>query len=122
MVPLHHACASSATKHLEAALNLLDADGDSLHIKDKKGRTQILQHTASSQDESKMFPLHFLATSFDSLSEKPLLLLLNAYPESIRTPDRYGMLPFHHACLNQALSLEVLMLLVSLYPEAVKGF
>jgi hypothetical protein len=31
------------------------------------------------------------------------------------------MLPFHHACLNHAVSLEVLMLFVSLFPEAVTG-
>ena len=39
----------------------------------------------------------------------------------IRIPDKYGMLPFHHACLNHAVSLEVLMLFVSLFPEAVTG-
>jgi ankyrin repeat protein len=121
MVPLHHACAIRATIHLETVMMLLDADEDSRNIKDKHGRTpmQVLQFSASHQDESKMFPLHQLAASSESLTEKSLLLLFNSYPESIRTPDKYGMLPFHHACLNEALSLELLMLLFNLFTAAV---
>jgi hypothetical protein len=69
-----------------------------------------------------MLPLYHLAATSDILTEKSLLHLFNAYPESIQTPDKYGMLFFHHACLNQPTSLEVLMLLIHLYPEAVKCF
>ncbi len=69
-----------------------------------------------------MFPSHHLAASSDCFTKKSLLLFFNSYPEGIRAPDINGMLPFHHACLNQAIPLEVLMLFVSLYPEAVKRF
>jgi hypothetical protein len=70
-----------------------------------------------------MFLLHHLAATSDSLTEKSMLLLFNAYPDSIQIPDKNGMLPFHHAFLNQGVaSLEVLMLFISSYPEAVKCF
>jgi ankyrin repeat protein len=121
MVPLHHACKGSAANHLEVVITLFDANEDSLDIKDNQGRSpmQILKIMVSHQVGSNLFPLHHLAASSDCLREKSLLLLFNAYPESIRTPDNNGILPFHHACLNHAVSLDVLMLFVSLYPEAV---
>jgi hypothetical protein len=83
MVPLHHACASSATNYLETVMTLLDADEESLNIKDNQGRTlmQILKVMASHQDKSKMLPLHRLVATSDSLTEKSLLHLFNAYPE-----------------------------------------
>jgi ankyrin repeat protein len=122
MVPLHHACASSASNFLQHVTVLLDANKDCLQIKDNHGRTplKLLSNTASIPDEKGMLPLHHLTASSDSLTEQSLLFLVNAYSESIRTADKYGMLPFHHACLNQALSLEVLMILLNLYPEAVR--
>jgi ankyrin repeat protein len=99
MVLLHHACASTVPHFMEVVMTLIDADEDSLKIKDKQGRTpmQVLKFTASHQDTRKMFPLHHLAASSESLTEKCLLLLFSSYPESIQTPDKYGMLPFHHA-------------------------
>ncbi len=58
-----------------------------------------------------------LSSNFRAFNRK-ITAVFNLYlPESIQTPDNYGMLPFHHACLNEALSLEVLMLFVSLLPE-----
>jgi hypothetical protein len=65
-------------------------------------------------------PFAPFGSKFYSITEK--LILSNAYPESIQTPDKYVIPPFLYACLNQALSLEVLMLFVSLYPEALKCF
>jgi ankyrin repeat protein len=123
-VPLHHACASRATNFFEVVMALLHADEGSKNIVDNQGRTpmQVLKCTASHQDENKMLLLHHLAASSDCLTEESVLFLVNANPDSIRTPDKYDMLPFHHACLNRALSLDVLMLFVSLYPEGVKIF
>ncbi len=124
MVPLHYACTGSSSNFLEHVMVLLDAHNDSLHIKDNHGRTplKLLSNTASIPDEKGMLPLHHLAASSHTLTEQSLLFLVNAYPDSIRTADKYSMLPFHHACFNQALSSEVLMILLSLYPEAVKCF
>jgi hypothetical protein len=124
MVPLHYACTGSSSNFLEHVIVLLDANKDSLHIKDNHGRTplKLLSNTAKTPDEKGMLPLHRLVASLHPLTEQFLLLLVNAYPGSIRTADKYDMLPFHHACLNQALSSEVLMILLSLYPEAVRCF
>jgi ankyrin repeat protein len=123
MVPLHHACTSSAVNHLEIVVTLLGAVKDFLDITDNHGRTpmQLLKLMASHQDGHNMFPLHHLAASSDCLTERSLLLLFNAYPESIRSPDKYRMLPFHHACLNQAVSLDILMHILNLFPTAVTG-
>jgi ankyrin repeat protein len=124
MVPLHYACAGSASNFLEYVIVLLDENKNSLQIKDNHGRTPLkfLSSIASIPDEKGMLPLHHAVASSGSLREKSLLILVNAYPDSIRTADKYGMLPFHHACLNQALSLEILMILLSLYPEAMRCF
>jgi len=35
-------------------------------------------------------------------------------------PDSHGLLPFHYACLNTASSVDVLMLLLQLYPECIR--
>jgi ankyrin repeat protein len=124
MVPLHYSCTGSASIFLEHVTNLLDANKDSLQIEDNHGRTplKLLSNRAKIPDAKRMFPLHHLAASSDALTEQSLLFLINTYPESIRTADKYCMLPFQHACLNQALSLEVLMILLSLYSEAVRFF
>ncbi len=75
-------------------LTLLDTDEDGVNIEDNQGRTpmQVLKFTASHQDENEMFLLHHLAATSDSLTEKSML------------------------------SLEVLMLFISSYREAVKCF
>ncbi len=124
MVPLHYACTGRSSNFLEHVIVLLDAHKDSLQIKDSHGRTplELLSNTASIPDEKGMLSLHHLTASSHTLTEQSLLLLVNAYPGSIGTADMYGMLPFHHACLNQVLSIEVLMILLSFYPEAVRCF
>jgi len=50
-----------------------------------------------------------------------LNILHDAYPEAIQMHDSSGLLPIHHAYLNEASSLDVLMLLLKLYPESIKG-
>jgi ankyrin repeat protein len=118
MIPLHHACVSNASNFLDYVIALLDVDNTiSLTLQDNQGRTplQLLTHTSSTQDENKMLPLHRLVANSNTLSEQPLQLLIDIYPESITSPDKNGMLPFHHACLNEASSLEVLMLFVNFF-------
>ncbi len=53
------------------------------------------------------------------LSETSLHLLIDYFPSSITRPDKRGILPFHHVALNTALSVEVLMLFISLASEAI---
>jgi hypothetical protein len=57
--------------------------------------------------------LHYLAATSNGLSEQSMKILVDAYPESLSSPDRYDLLPFHYACLNQHSLLEVLMLFES---------
>lgn len=116
MIPLHHAMASKSPHFFAYVMTLLDANStSSLIIQDNEGRTPL-----QLQDENGMLPMHRLANfSHDSLSDKTLQLLANAYPESIMLVDKNGMLPFHHACLNPASTLEVLILFINLSPEVV---
>jgi ankyrin repeat protein len=97
-------------------LALLQIGGnESLTIQDNQGRTpyQLLTCRAPTEDENQRLPLHCLAASSDNLCPKSLQLLADAYPASIKSVDKYGMLPFHHACKNPASSVEVLMLLLN---------
>jgi ankyrin repeat protein len=122
MVPLHHACASNAPHFLEYVTLLLDNDtASSFNIKDNRGNTplQLLSCKASIPDKNGMLPLHRVAARSKHLSEKTIRILVDAFPKSITTVDNYGMLPFHHACLNKESTHEVLMLFLSLSPEAV---
>ncbi len=60
MVPLHYASADSASIFLEHAIVLLNANKDSIQIKDNQGRTplKLLSNTASIPDDKGMLPLH----------------------------------------------------------------
>jgi ankyrin repeat protein len=123
MTPLHYACSSNSPTFFSYVMVFLEANADwfKMNIQDDMGRTpmNLLSLKASCEDENKMLPLHHLMASSVSVSEKGLRLLICAYPESIFKTDKYGMVPFHYACQNQALSLEVLMLLIQLFPEAL---
>ncbi len=125
MVPLHHACASNAPHFFDYVVALLDVGiEDSLKIQDNQGRTatQLATQVASITDENGRLPLHRLASRSNNLTVKALNLLVDAYPESITLPDKFGMLPFHHACLNEASSLEVLMFFINSFPESLEVF
>jgi ankyrin repeat protein len=123
MTPLHYACSSDSPNFFCYVMIFLEANEDWFQVKiqDEMGRTpmNLLSLKASCEDENKMLPLHHLMASSVSVSEKGLQLLICAYPESIYKTDKYGMVPFHYACQNQAVSLEVLMLLIQLFPEAL---
>jgi len=98
-------------------LTLLNASAESLYVEDWQGRTprQLLSNIASQKDEKKMHSLHHVAAASDTLSAESLQLLVDVYPESIATADNHGLLLIHYACLNQALSLDALMLQVVLH-------
>lgn len=63
--------------------------------------------------------VHRLTTHPTNLSEKALRFLVKMFPDSITTLDKYGMLPFHRACLNPTSKLEVLMYFLKMSPEVV---
>jgi ankyrin repeat protein len=50
---------------------------------------------------------------------KALCLLLEAYPESIFLPDLNNLLPFHHAILNEEITLEVLVFFIKSFPDVL---
>jgi ankyrin repeat protein len=125
MIPLHYVCESNRPHFIEYVMTLLDADNkDALSIQDDWGRTsmQLLTSAASKKDDNSRLPLHHLAACSKCLSEKSVQLLLDAYPESIRSADKYGMLPFYYACLNPSTSLEVLMLFIQFSPETIVSY
>ena len=51
-------------------------------------------------------------------------LLLNGWPELISQPDQFGNLPIHYLCdnegLDEALSVDILSLLLESSPESVE--
>jgi ankyrin repeat protein len=79
----------------------------------------ILSQRFSIADENGMFPLHHIAALSTNLSETSLSVLVNAYPISVVSPDANGLLPFHHACLNPATTVELLLHFMWLLPEAI---
>jgi ankyrin repeat protein len=97
-------------------MTLLNTSAESFSVENWQRRTprQLLSNTASREDENKMLPLHHLAEASDTLSVESLKLLVDVYPESITTADNQGFLPIHYACLNQALSLDVLTQFIKL--------
>ena len=67
---------------------------------------------AKLKDENGMLPLHLQAAHSKSLSVGFLKFFIDAYPESIETRDKCGMLPFQYAFINKSLSVDVLMFFV----------
>ena len=122
MLLLHHAC-----KKIEFSADLIrvlvKAYPESWTIPDYYGKTpkQYLIESASRKDERGMLLLHRQAVHFKGLSVKSLNMLFDAYPEAIRMQDDSGLLPIHHACLNESSSLDVLLSLFQLYPESIAG-
>ncbi len=125
MTPLHHACAgSNAPGFLNYVMALVDASAESLTIQDNRGGTplQLLTSAACNLVEKKLFPLHRLAARSHKLCKKSLQLLADYFPESITLPDKYGIIPFQYACLNQASSVGVLMHFILMSPDIIYLF
>lgn len=133
MIPLHHACycanKKKVTESMEIISLLLEANPGSYQIKDNMGRTPSallsLEQTTTMTNGRYLLHRqaankHLSSTNTNSNSGIHLLrFLVHTYPDSIQQPDHHGMLPFHHACLNPTNSLDVLMLLLTLYPDCV---
>ena len=120
MLRLHHVCINGYSLHLVHFL--IQAYPESTTVQDNDGNTplQYLTKTASRVDEKGMLLLHREAAHFKGLNVEMLPILFHANPEAIRLQDKSGLLPIHHVSLNQASSLDALMLLVKLYPESIE--
>jgi ankyrin repeat protein len=124
MIPLHHACASRLPNRHEYIHAFLDIHGGEtsfphsfdkqFRVQDNRGRTpfQVLP-------DNGLFLLHELVATSLHLSETAVRLLVDMMPNSIITPNKCGMLPFHYACLNPAISVELLMLFIRFSPDAL---
>jgi ankyrin repeat protein len=126
MVALHHACESKVLFFLDNIIAILDANPACLAIQDHLDRTpfELLSGDAYSKVKKEklvkeMLLVHHLTTYSSNLSEKALRFLVNMFPDNITTLDKYGMLPFHRACLNPTSKLEVLMYFLKISPEVV---
>jgi ankyrin repeat protein len=87
---------------------------EQLSVQDNQGRTPFQLLPANDS-----FLLHQLAANSLHLSEKAVRLLVDMFPNSITTPNQYGMLPFHCACLNPNSTIEILMLFISMSPDVI---
>jgi ankyrin repeat protein len=115
MTPLHHACASRTPNFHETITALLDFFyEEQLSVQDNQGRTPFELLPANDS-----FLLHQLAANSLYLSENAVRLLVDMFPDSITTPNKYGMLPFHCASLNPKSAIEILMLFISISPEVI---
>lgn len=100
---------------------LIQAHPESSSVPGNDGKTplQYLKETASCKDKRGMLLLHRQAAHSKGLSVKILPFLFKAYPEAVRVQDNLGLLPIHHACLNESSSLGIIMSLVKLYSESI---
>jgi ankyrin repeat protein len=87
---------------------------EQLSVQDNQGRTPFQLLPANDS-----FLLNQLAANSLHLSEKAVRLLVDMFPNSITTPNQYGMLPFHCACLNPNSTIEILMLFISMSPDVI---
>lgn len=123
MTPLHYASEYHPTlDYVEIVLILVNANPISCTVADNFGRipSQIFHKVASTKDANGMLHLHHQAKESTTFTTNSLQFIVTAYPESISTPDNYGLLPFHYACLNTASSLDILMFFLQLYPECIR--
>ena len=112
-------CKSESFVHLFHFL--IRAYPEGLTVPDNDGQTpsQYLTATASRIDDRGMALLHRQAAQSHGLSPETLQIIFDAYPGAIRLKDKSGLLPIHHACLNEMSSINVIMSFVKLYPESI---
>jgi ankyrin repeat protein len=122
MVPLHHACTINNPDYFENVIILLEFNANSITIADDKGRTplQILSRRLTVADGVGMLSLHHIASRSVVLSVKTCKILVDIFPKCITTPDKNGLLPFHHACLNAAIMIDVVLYFLLLFPESIQ--
>jgi ankyrin repeat protein len=107
MLPLHHACQSSSPYYHDYIETLLNTDKKCL-------LTQI-----STKDYSQRLPLHRLSTNSNAVPKSLLQQMVDFYPESVTSRDKYGMIPFHYASLNPSTTVELLMYFILYSPAEV---
>ena len=117
LIPLHHICRNANVNNIGALKVLLDASPESFKVVNHNAQNpfQCLKIVASQRDERGMYLLHRLAYT----DEDTIRILCDANPEAIASPDIFSMLPIHHAVLNEASSLEMLMQFIKLDPESL---
>jgi len=119
MLPLHHACNNGYSLRLIHSLIQAYPESTTVQDNDRNSPLQYLTKIARRVDERGMLLLHREAAHFKGLNVEILPILFHANPEAIRLQDKLGLLPIHHASLNEASSLDALMLLIKLYPEGI---
>jgi hypothetical protein len=108
---LHHACNKSGAEiSCQTIALLLNLFPESPKIVNNNGQTpkDLLQEAASYKDSAGRLLLHRFAklkASYYAFCEfnvtaDVINFVADAYPDSISVPDYNGMLPLHHACLN----------------------
>ena len=119
MLPLHHACKNGYSLYLIHFLIQAYPEGSTVPDHDGKTPFQYWNETASQMDEQGMTLLHRQAAHSKGLCVGALPFLVNAFPEATRLQDKSGLLPIHHACVNEMSSVDALMLLIKLHPECL---
>jgi ankyrin repeat protein len=120
MMLLHHACMHVIS--LPLLKFIVDGSPDGFNIADNYGRTPsaLLKTSglAELEDECWRVMLHHICIQ-DECSNDILKLVLTAFPEAITMPDKFGLNPFHYACLNKSLFIEVLKDIILFCPEII---
>lgn len=123
-LPLHYACMKSVIDiSIDVVTVLVDEYPDSCTIANMDGKTpmDLLKDKASCKDNFGMLLLHRTAAFCGNFSTTSLRFVVDSFPDSILLSDNNRMLPFHHACLNPASSVDILMLFLQLYPESISS-
>jgi len=125
-LPIQYACWWSGS--FQALNPLLQADPESIDYPEStlvvynNGDVPLIStsfnRAAAHKDERGMLLLHHLA-GYDKFTEDLFIFLFGSYPEAIAVPDNHGLLPFHHACISAASSVETLMLFLKRYPASL---
>lgn len=97
MLPLHHACQSKCPCYHDYVETLLNTN------------KKFLRRQISTKDNSQRLPLHRLAMNSNTVPKNLVRRIVDVYPESVSSRDKYGMIPFHYACLNPSTTVELLL-------------
>jgi len=119
MTPLHHACSNPDKSSKKIIMLLLNASPESTLVADNPSLSTSIKRAAAHKDERGMLLLHHFAGCNKFFREDLLVCLFRSYPEAIAVPDNHGLLPFHHACLSAASTVETLMLFLKLHPTCL---
>jgi ankyrin repeat protein len=122
--PLHIACDFPyVIRRRDVISVLLNRVRSCAFIEDHDGNTpsQLLRRTARLNSVDGSLEMHVLAKQEKyPHTTHTFNLWFRAYPDHLKSPDDFGMLPFHYACLNPSLPVDILMLFVQSNPECVE--